>query len=713
MIKKFFLALAIVSAFMVGYGVAAKAWPGVPDRARWHGYFKDQLQKWGDDVWVNGIPPWINDANSFIAFTEAKLSAGPDTQDGVGAAFIIQIMLGLDRSLPPTPDQIKTWEDNVRYADINGWILWNQWATFTVNSFYQPGPIDDAFYYETNTSNTIIFTDGAGNWLNSIRRECANPVGTPNPIPQAPHYAISGRTTVSQPTAIPGQAVTFSSFLNNSGPDFASNINWHTHINTNVGPIAQQGTNSFGPGEIDVADELFTIPPDAPFWTTYCRMIHFSPSVNGSGSVEGAPACVQVVPQYSLQPIATPSTPTAQQNDTITFTYTVNNSGPTISENVNCYVVGNIRPAGYTPLPQQDTDRTSDPGYVPPSPNCPAVFPIGLTIVATESVNVGNLAPGQQICRSLVVNPRDQNGGPRASAEACVVIAKTPYAHFMGNDVWAGGGFDGPGNPPCNATSKIQTVAPHQLSDGTVAGSLTEYGAFALGAITNFGSASKALFPPAGTALTFSNLDNNNLGNFGAPTHCINNYISTYDPTPVDSPPLPGAVDVGSQGNGTWHLSGDRSFSGTLPAGGTQQIYLVDGSVTISDDLKYPASYSSINDVPSLVIIAKGGINVMGNVAQMDGVFVTTGVFHTCDQHIGTLTVSTCNNQLVINGAVITNQLNLRRTYGADGNDDTARKQPAERFNFNAEVYLRNVLNGVNSGVTLQTIDQKDLPPRY
>lgn len=700
----------------------AKAWPGVPDRAAMHGYFHNiydnaSLDGPMGDVMPYGIPGWVDSADEFIGFINSKLAEGPGSQNGVAAAFIIQTMIGrLSRNSPPNADERADWEARVRYAEAQGRVSWNVVVSYVTNSLYQgngPGanPNDDAFYNESSPHSdaAIVFRDMSGNPTYMIRIVCGNPVGYTNPIPAAPRYTLTGRSTVSSPTAIPGATVSFSHYIRNSGPD-AATTNWTTRIDPGGAPI-NSGTSSIGSGdEVNVRNENFTIPANAAFGTRYCRYITFTPYQNGIGTGTGvSAACVTVVAQFDVQPLATPSASTAQQNDTITFTYSIANSGPTRTTNLTCKVTSNSQGPGYTPLPQQDNDR--NPAANPqPATNCNAELPIGTTQVGTETVDVGNAAPGSRICRSLVINPRSQTGGFRASAEGCVIIAKTPYVHFKGNDVWAGGGFQAI-TPGCNALSKIQTVGK-TLKDTTIAGSATEYGAFALGKILNFGSANKAIVNPAapnGKTLTFSNFDTANLGYFGSPQHCINDYISRYSSVPVTAEP--GSIDIGARGNGTWHVTGNRQFTGNIPAG-AQQIYLVEGDVTITGDLRYPASYTNLGQIPSLVIIATGNVTVQSGVRQMDGVFITRGTFATCDPGPGNLSVSICNQQLVINGAVAANNVSLLRTAGADGNDDTARKQPAEMFNFNAELYIRNALNGTN-GIILRTVDQKDLPPRF
>lgn len=725
--KSILLAVGVAVSFLMGYAASAHAWP-VYGRYEHYGYFKNINDDAGDSVWhttgpnAPAIPLSINSADEFINFTLNKLSKGNTTQDGVGAAFIIQTMIGSSRNNPPTAAQIADWEARVRYADSRGWVSWAKTISYRLNSYWQgpcsgyncdqggSDPRDDAFYDPgvTKSDKAIVFTNGSS-VVYAIRHECANPIGTITPLPPAPQYNLTGTSTVSDTTVIPGQTITFTHKLTNSGPNTAPNVQYTVYHNGTV--KASGGPFNLGKTTNTVNTNTFKVPAGALPGTTFCQYVHFSPKDQLGGSGNSTQACATVIADFNLTPTVTPSTGAAQQNDSISFTYTVYNPGPTPSTLTDCKVVGNNHAPGYTPLPQQDVDRTSDPGYTPPATNCPRNFLENTTTqVATETVNVGNAAPGSRICRSLVINPKDQNGGFRASAEACVVIAKTPYVHFQGNDVWAGGGFAAV-NPACNASSKITTSA-HALQDGTVAGGGVEYAAFALGKITNFGSAGKAIVNPGaatGKMLTFSNTNSSNLGFYGAPQHCITDYISNYSGTPVST--QPGVIDV-NQGSGTYQINGAHTFHGSVP-NGSQQIWLVNGDVTIDGDIKYSNSYGAVGDIPSLVIIATGNILVQDNVKQMDGLFVTRGTFNTCSNApSGNLSVSTCNNQLTVNGSVIAGTLTLLRTYGADGNDDNARKNPAEVFNFAPEMYLNSALNGTG-GSTLKTVDQKDLPPRY
>lgn len=712
--KKFLLVILAAAAFLVGYASSAEAWP-VYGRSELYGYFKNIYDNSGNDVWDGGIPTSVNSSDEFINFVKAKLSNGPNTRNGVGAAFIIQTMIGSARNLPPTAAQISEWEARVRFAEQRGWVQWNRTINYQLNSTYQgmgtgSNPVDNAFFDQGHSASdtAIVFTNGSG-IVYAIRHVCANPIGTVSPLVDPPEFTVNGNSYVTDNTVLPGQTVTFRHQLTNQGPDTAPDTRWVVRHNGNQ--IASGGPFYLGPSAT-VNTNNFTVPNNALPGTRYCQYISYTPKDEYGGGGQSGEICATVIADFNLRPTVTASATAAQQNEVITFTYTVFNDGPTPSTTTDCRVVGNVRAPGYTPLPAEDANRQSDPGYSPTSTNCPRNFFIGATgtEVAVETINTNNVTPGSRICRSLVINPRDENGGHRVSAETCVVIAKTPYVHFQGNDVWAGGSFPEV-NAACSAASKITTSA-HTLNDGSVAGGAVEYAAFALGKISNFGSASRSLVNPAAAAgkmLTFTNVNNNNLGFFAAAQHCINSYVSTYSGTPITS--LGSPVDV-NRGSGTWQLNGPVTFRGTVP-NGAMQVYLVNGDVTIDNNIRYSNSYANAGEIPSLVIIATGDVLVRSNVDDIAGLYVARDTFNTCsDAPTGNLSISDCNKQLTVNGSVITGNLRLMRTFGADGANDDDRKRPAEVFNFNAEMYIRSALNGNNAN-TLRTVDEKDLPPRY
>jgi hypothetical protein len=502
----------------------------------------------------------------------------------------------------------------------------------------------------------------------------------------------------------------------------AGRVNWSTSAHTYTINTYYQGTdNSPSPNDDAfydaVRNDLSIVFYNSSGGVAYAIRRGCANPV-GVGTLNPLPPPID----FNLTPSVTPSVATGGEGDQVTFTYRVANGGPTVSSSVACSPIGNTRAPGWAPLPQQDVARTSDGGYGPPGTNCPRTFAVGGPHqVATETVTLGNLAPGSRVCRSLVVNPRNEGGGPRTSAESCVLIAKTPYSHFMGNDIWAGGGFAAV-NPACNTSAKITTVG-RTLTSGAKAGSVVEYQALALNQITSFGSASHVLsqYGAVGDAsrmLTYANSEPtaSRLGYYGAAAHCINDYTANYTSSPTIAP---GAYNVSTRGSGAWRVLGPLTLSGTMPNGG-QQVYYSTSDVTINSNVTYPATYNTFADIPSLVVITTGNIYIGPGVTQLDGVFiargngVANGVFYTCwPKNEPASVANPCNtNKLTVNGAVAAARLDLFRSFGATGATDALRQEPGELFMFSPEVYLRNALNS-SSSTTVETMNLLDLPPRF
>lgn len=601
--KRLLFLVAIAVCFVFGYAGMAKAWPGVPDRGTHHGYFYNVFDNYGDDVWQGGLPGWVDTAGEFVNYTKNFLYNG-NAQQRVGAAFIIQTMIGLSRNNPPSAAEVAEWEARVYYAENQNRIRWFEWQGFSINSFYQGccggggNPIDDAFYYENGVSSNIVFLNEGGGAAYSIRRECANPVGNLSAIPDDLNYDITGRVEASNSNVEPGENVVFSYFVRNNGPTNAPGTMWFAHERPSNNFITGGGPDAYSPGqERNVFNENFTVP----------------------------------------------------------FTAT----------------------------------------------------------------------PGSIYCRVLAFHPKNVAGDWGGSSETCVTVVKTPYVHFMGNDVWAGGDF-ATTDAACNGRAKIQTIGRRVANDGSVAGSAGEYGTFALDKITNFGSQGLGMRDPASDPLakrlTFANSDGDaRLGYFGAPTHCIEDYYQRFIGNATNLGV--GHIDVGARGTGVWRLTGNHTLSGTMPAGATQVYIVENGQVTINNNLTYPNTYTGVGGIPSLIVISyipgaipnntRGNIVVNANVQTVEGIFVAKNKFITCPVAVGApMTVSTCNQQLTVNGAVLTSKLELNRTFGGEGNTTDLRRRPAEIFNFRTELLLRNALNN-SSQTTIQTTNRRELPPRF
>lgn len=719
-------AVVLAVAFLVGYGAAAKAWPGVPDRSAYHGYFQNRLDYQGDFVLSSGIPSSVNSTSEFINFILSKLRNG-SSQDRTGAAFIIQTMRGspYSRNKPPTNNEIADWESRVRYAASRGWIDWSENYHFTVNSFWQgdrgggSNPNDDAYYNESDTQRSIIFRGSSG-VAYVLKRSCGNPVMRGSLPGLDENWSATGHTTVSAANAAPGQTVTFRHYVKNNGPTTAS-IRWSTYNSQTGSRLASGGPDFYTSGEQDnVNNQNFTIPANAVPGSKYCREVGWSPKNSSGGTGRGSPACVTVFVPGKLKAVMGVSPDSATNGETVTFTPSIikQSSGSNIT--VNCSIVRVLTPP---------TGAPSNLG------NQPCVDVNGNTSITVTGSSV-NLKPnqyvipdsavvGSKICDTITItNPSDPSNfsqpGDRTST-ACVTVAKTPYVWFMGGDVYAGGGFASV-DPACNNQADIQTVG-RTLADGSTAGSVAEYSAFALGQINSFGSAGKVLVGSgsiglASRQLTFANSepDVSKLGYYGEAQHCINDYTDGFTGAQTVGG---GVYIVNGRGSGAWHVAGDLTIAGNMPSGG-KQIYYVDGDVTIMNDLKYPGSYGNPSAIPSLIIVTKGNVRVLANVTQMDGMFVavgdgnTTGVFYTCYPKNEPASIANpCNNsQLTVNGVVAAGRIDLFRSFGASGATAAQRKQAAEQFMENPELFLNNALNSTTT-TTIKTTNILDLPPRF
>ncbi|MET0980043.1 MAG: hypothetical protein ABWX90_02205, partial [Candidatus Saccharimonadales bacterium] len=121
-----------------------------------------------------------------------------------------------------------------------------------------------------------------------------------------------------------------------------------------------------------------------------------------------------------------------------------------------------------------------------------------------------------------------------------------------------------------------------------------------------------------------------------------------------------------------------------------------------------------ISQVPQVIIIARN-INITNAATQIDAWLLTTGAtgaINTCSDRALTapLNATVCNNQLTVNGPVVTEHLHLRRTAGSDTAADAGR--PAEVFNLRPDAYLWAQARASQAGKA-QTVYSVELPPRF
>jgi hypothetical protein len=408
-------------------------------------------------------------------------------------------------------------------------------------------------------------------------------------------------------------------------------------------------------------------------------------------------------PNFNLSPTITPtvngaSSTTAQVGDTVSFTYTVRNTGSTASTSVACNTYRNTH-TGY-----HAADPTPSPGGAAgPSPGCPRVFPVGSTNVATESFVVSTA--NQTHCRSLFVNPATFGGGQRGY-EVCVIIASQPYLKVFGGDISAGGGLETSAGT-CTNNNNAAVISWNKGTASGYAGAGAQYATIAMDTITYFSSASGnagGAPKPAGLSVanTSTNVGSGNYGgNFDAAT-CIKDY---YSRMPSSTNPIPGGVS--SMGTGAYASTGNVTLAGGNVNPGQKTSVYVNGNLYITGNIVYPGSWSATN-IPLLEVVVRGNIYISGGVTRLDGVFISQrnggsgGTIYTCASGFSAPTLTngafynSCSNKLTVNGAFIANSVEFLRTSGTlqqssageTSSENGAGNSAGEVFNFNPTLWM-------------------------
>jgi hypothetical protein len=293
--------------------------------------------------------------------------------------------------------------------------------------------------------------------------------------------------------------------------------------------------------------------------------------------------------------------------------------------------------------------------------------------------------------------------------------ATRAYFEVRGSDISTGGGFSNP-NSVCAttapgyvspATGYSSTSGRYDYAGGVRAyanpnagrGSAAQYGLLSLG--LTIGSPNGPIGFFSGHNEVFANTgvpnapNGGNLGGYLSPSgptsaHCVDDFftktrIKDTTPTPFSGNNITGLASGQYEYNGPMTLT---SFGcGTPSIGVGKQITLyVDGDVTIDNNICYAKQWDPTNraNVPYFALIVHGNITLTSGVSQLDGLYVaqpssdTDGIFNTCDTF--------CAGQLIVNGAVIAQQVSLNRAHGTlgplDADVNNLTTNPAEIFNY-------------------------------
>ncbi len=278
----------------------------------------------------------------------------------------------------------------------------------------------------------------------------------------------------------------------------------------------------------------------------------------------------------------------------------------------------------------------------------------------------------------------------RDDCDKTVVVAAKPFFKVWTNDVHVGGGFNN-GQTACTVRQADATIIGYGGDDlvNRFTGSSGEYGVSALGEIRNFFSAGRRSprggaqpTPPHG--LTFANaeingingtdpVDNRKVVDYGGVSgnrQCADDWLARL-PTGLTATQA-ASVSASTFTGGVIH--NNRSGVVTITGGTVTEptaIFLTGENVEVVIN-----GIIDAEDDATLYIITSGNIKISNTTPRVYAALITTKTLFTCTSSTGTLfnagqLYDNCGGsgvngtgKLVINGAVIADQVKLQRTAG-------------------------------------------------
>lgn len=368
----------------------------------------------------------------------------------------------------------------------------------------------------------------------------------------------------------------------------------------------------------------------------------------------------------------------------------------------------------------------------------------------TRQTTVPDLPPGTRLCYGLSVQPRAHNSSQwRHSELACVYIGKKPKVQVQGGDLIVGRALP---DVSVGGNSDIYTSTTQKnIDDGQRSfGSWVEYGSFATGNITGFGSGS-AFAGPSGLSsgggldgcdyspLTFANSSSlasqgQELGGYSCSSSTEFGQYETNSSIPDISSVFSSSspIDLGSRDSldlsesymddsGVYTTSRSnvnlQGGSSDVQPGRWAVLYAPNTTVTVNGDINYTDGVlNATEDIPQVIIIAEN-INIRENVSNIDAWLVAVGSgedgsINTCSNYSAdaNLTINQCDDLLTVNGPVSANHLHLRRTAGSGSGNQSG--NPAEIFNLRPDAYIWAMNRARESGQP-STVFTLELPPRF
>lgn len=299
------------------------------------------------------------------------------------------------------------------------------------------------------------------------------------------------------------------------------------------------------------------------------------------------------------------------------------------------------------------------------------------------SLGTYNLRAGDQVCVDYSVDPGSGNielpskamitpGGAKTGT-SCKPIVNRPYVSVFGGDVVAGGSVCSSGIPA--AGSDIKGSRNGDLGSGV------QFAAMALGTANAFNTHS--MVASQSNSLWFAN-STATLGGFTGGVPCVPDYAA-------DGAAIAPDVAAGTLDLGTAALNGKHKIitSATLTTIDTSEVkksqkteLYVKGDVYIKGKVTFESGATTRAEIPYFKLVVEGNIYIDKSVTELNGIYVAQalsggarGKIYTCTDAAGAAVAdsalyTSCNKQLVVNGAFIARFVQLQRSLGSVRNAD-------------------------------------------
>lgn len=272
----------------------------------------------------------VDNTDEFVSLMKSLVNGSKGYNDQMGAAFIIDLMLGkkgtsfgtVAKGVDYAKSNFSEWESRVRYYNTKGWVKYQKTVTFAAGFQNSARSIqvknDDIFYIKTSseTKKTIVFTNPDGTHF-EIKQDCGNVVGSPYAlidVPNPQYNLIAGVNmdindgNTDGNVAQLGDKITVTYTVRNSGETSdgttTCSIYGNTYNGYNLPADPEQSGSNVGYGgctgkifnkgtTTTIYTETFTINA-SQVGKTICRSLVVKPPKPGSSTPSVDGACVVV-----------------------------------------------------------------------------------------------------------------------------------------------------------------------------------------------------------------------------------------------------------------------------------------------------------------------------------------------------------------------------------------------------------------------------------